>query len=184
MDTSGEKDYTVVPGLQHKYAKTALLLITNKCAVYCRHCFRKRLIGKENDEVLIDLEPVVRYIDEHREIDNVLISGGDSFFISNKRIRELLERFSAIEHLEFIRFGTRIPVVMPSRIYLDHHLLDLFEEYSKKVRIQVVTQFNHPKEVTPEAAKAIEALRSRDIQVRNQAVLLKGSMTIRLLLWN
>lgn len=174
FDTSGEGDNTVITGMQHKYDETVMILSTNKCAMYCRHCFRKRLVGVSDEEIAKHFDQMVEYIKEHKEISNVLISGGDSFVNSNKKIEYLLELFTAIEHLDFIRFGTRIPVVMPQRISEDCEFLDILKKYSKKKQIYVVTQFNHPNEVTDEAKKAIKMLQEIGIVVKNQTVLLKG----------
>ncbi len=174
MDTSGELSNTVTVGLQHKYKQTALILSTNKCAVYCRHCFRKRLVGISDDEVNKNFDDIIAYIREHKEINNVLISGGDSFLNSNKKIESYLKELVEIDHINLIRFGTRTPVVLPSRIYKDSELLSILQEYSKKKTIYVVTQFNHPREITKEAKKAISALKNIGIIVKNQAVLLKG----------
>ncbi|NMB42673.1 MAG: KamA family radical SAM protein, partial [Clostridiales bacterium] len=174
FDTSGEGDNTKLPGLQHKYAQTALILSTNKCAMYCRHCFRKRLVGLSTEEVVDHLGEIVAYIKEHEEISNVLISGGDSFVNSNSVIEKYLKALTDIPHLDFIRFGTRTPVVLPSRISEDKELLDLLKEYGNKKHLMVVTQFNHPKEITNEAKKAIKALLDVNVTVRNQTVLLGG----------
>ncbi len=174
FDTSGEGDNTILPGLQHKYAQTALILSTNKCAMYCRHCFRKRLVGLSTEEVVDHLDDIVAYIKEHDEISNILISGGDSFVNSNSVLKKYLEGLTDIPHLDFIRFGTRTPVVLPSRISEDKELLEILKEYGKKKHLMVVTQFNHPKEVTDEAKKAIRALLDANVSVRNQTVLLGG----------
>ncbi|MBQ7464597.1 MAG: KamA family radical SAM protein [Lachnospiraceae bacterium] len=173
-DTSGEASNTVVKGMQHKYEQTVLILSTNNCAGYCRHCFRKRMVGYCGDEVADDLEAMASYVSSHREINNVLISGGDAFANENQVIKDYLETFSALDNIGLIRFGTRVPVVMPQRIYEDEELLSILEEYGKKVQIAVVTQFEHPRELTCEAKRAIRALIERGIYVRNQAVLLKG----------
>lgn len=174
FDTSGEEDNTVLPGMQHKYLQTALILSTNKCAMYCRHCFRKRLVGLSTEEVVDHLGEIVDYIKQHTEISNALISGGDSFLNSNKVIEKYLEALTDISHLDFIRFGTRTPVVLPSRISGDLELLNLLKEYSKKKHLVVVTQFNHPKEITKDAKEAINALIDANVTVRNQTVLLSG----------
>ena len=174
FDTSGEASNTVVSGLQHKYKQTGMYLSTNQCAMYCRHCFRKRLVGVNDDEINKDFDDVVKYIKEHKEMSNVLISGGDSFMNSNKKIKKILDEFTKIEHLSFLRFGTRTPVVLPSRIYGDDELLDILEHYSKIKQIYVITHFNHPNEITKESNMAVEALRNIGIVVRNQTVLLKG----------
>lgn len=175
QDTSGEIENTVIAGMQHKYKQTAMILSTNQCAMYCRHCFRKRMVGlSEEEETARQLPEILKYIQEHEGINNVLISGGDSFMNSKKVIREYLEGFSSIAHLDFIRFGTRIPVVLPQRISKDEELLAMLAEFNKKKQIFVVTQFNHPKELTHEAVEAVEALSNAGCIVRNQTVLLKG----------
>lgn len=174
FDTSGEASNTVVNGLQHKYKQTGMYLSTNRCAMYCRHCFRKRLVGVNDEEINKEFEDVVNYIKEHNEMTNVLVSGGDSFINSNEKIKKILSELSKIDHLSFIRFGTRTPVVLPQRIYGDHELLDILEYYNKIKQIYVITHFNHPNEITKESSKAIESLRNIGIVVRNQTVLLKG----------
>ena len=92
FDTSGEQSNTRVPGLQHKYLQTAMVLTTNRCAMYCRHCFRKRLVGLTDEEIAANFERVTGYIREHEEITNVLLSGGDSFLNSNENDRALSRR--------------------------------------------------------------------------------------------
>lgn len=173
-DTSGEGDNTVVQGMQHKYRQTVMILSTDQCAMYCRHCFRKRLVGLSSDEVSGHLGEMTGYIKAHREINNTLISGGDAFLNSNTVIERYLQSFSQIEHLDFIRFGTRIPVVLPQRITEDQELLDILERYCRKKQIMIVTQFNHPRELTKEAHEAVELLRRAGCIVRNQTVLLHG----------
>lgn len=174
FDTSGEASNTVIAGLQHKYRETALILSTNQCAMYCRHCFRKRLVGLSEEEISKELESIFTYIREHTELSNVLISGGDAFMNSNQTIRTYLEGLSGIGHLDLIRFGTRTPVVLPQRITTDTELKSILKEYSGKKRIYVVTQFNHPREVTREAVNAVEQLLEIGIPVKNQTVLLRG----------
>ncbi|MCR5526228.1 MAG: KamA family radical SAM protein [Lachnospiraceae bacterium] len=173
-DTSGESSNTVIRGMQHKYHETVLILSTNQCAMYCRHCFRKRLVGLSSDEIATFIPEMVEYIKKHKEVNNVLITGGDSFMLSNEVIKKYLESFSKLENIQFIRFGTRIPVVLPKRIYEDEELLELLKEYGKIKQIAVVTQFNHPHEITEESAKAIKALNKAGCFVRNQTVMLKG----------
>ena len=174
FDTSGEAENTVVPGLQHKYGQTVLMLSTNRCAMYCRHCFRKRLVGISEDETAGNFDEMADYIKAHEEINNILVSGGDAFLNNNNIIRHYLEVLSEIDHLDLIRFGTRTPVVLPSRIYDDPELLNILETYNKKKQIYVVTQYNHPNELTEESRKAIDALMTRGIVVKNQTVLLRG----------
>ena len=174
FDTSGEQHNTVLPGLQHKYRDTVLLLSTNRCAMYCRHCFRKRLVGLTEDEICSHLGEIASYIREHTEISNVLISGGDAFMNSNDTIARYLAELCDIPHLDFIRFGTRTPVTLPQRITDDDEFANILRAYSSKKRIFVVTQFNHPNEITPESSAAVDTLLKMGIPVRNQTVLLKG----------
>ena len=174
FDTSGEHENSVMTGMQHKYKATTLILSTNQCAMYCRHCFRKRLVGLSGKETARYIEDMGRYVREHKEVSNVLISGGDAFLNSNAVIRKYLEEFSGIDHLDLIRFGTRTPVVLPQRITTDPELMDLLKEYCRKKQIYVVTQFNHAREFTEEAIKAVHMLLEAGIPVRNQTVLLRG----------
>lgn len=173
-DTSGESSNTKMPGLQHKYNQTALVLSTNVCYMYCRHCFRKRMVGYSSEEIMSRMNETIDYVSSHEEINNVLITGGDAFALSNTVIKSYLDNLCYIEHLDFIRFGTRVPVVFPQRIFMDEELLSMLKEYNKKKRIIIVTQFNHYREITEEAKKAVFALNEAGIVVRNQTVLLKG----------
>lgn len=174
FDTSGEASNTIMEGIQHKYSKTAMILSTTQCALYCRHCFRKRMVGLSAEETAQDLNEIFDYIETHKEINNVLISGGDAFLNSNAVLERYLSRLSKISHLDFIRFGTRTPVVFPMRITEDPKLLQMLSNYNKKKQIYVITHFNHPREITPESKAAVQSLLNVGIPVRNQTVLLKG----------
>ncbi len=173
-DTSGEIDNTVVVGMQHKYRQTALILTTNQCSMYCRHCFRKRMVGSNADEIAHHIGEMVEYVASHPEIDNVLLSGGDALINENGRLKQYLEAFSKIDHLQYIRIGTRVPVVLPQRILLDPELLELLKTYNLRKQIIIVTHFNHPRELTQDARLAVKALIQSGCPVRNQTVLLKG----------
>lgn len=174
FDTSGEADNTVEVGLQHKYSQTSLILSTNHCAMYCRHCFRKRLVGMNDQEITKNFESAVAYIGSHKEISNVLISGGDSFLLTDEMIERYLEAFTAMDHLDLIRFGTRIPVVLPQRVLEDTRLQEIFRKYADKKQIYIVTQFNHPRELTEQSRAVIRLFAKMGIVVKNQTVLLKG----------
>ncbi len=174
LDTSGEADNTVVVGLQHKYRETAMMLSTNECAMYCRHCFRKRLVGLPDEGIAHDLDAVRSYLMDHPEITNVLVSGGDALLNSNARIEAILSMLTDIPHLDFIRIATRVPVTLPSRITTDDDLLGILARYREKKQLFMVTQFDHPREITSEAAAAVRAVLDRGIPVRNQTVLLRG----------
>lgn len=117
---------------------------------------------------------MVAYVVAHPEIDNVLISGGDAFMNANATIRAYLEAFCALDQIQLIRFGTRTPVVLPQRITGDDELVEILEHYSRTKQIYVATQFNHPKEITDEAALAVRTLLRSGVVVKNQSVLLKN----------
>ncbi|MCW4046180.1 MAG: KamA family radical SAM protein [Candidatus Bathyarchaeota archaeon] len=173
-DTSGEAENTKMPGLQHKYSETALILATNRCAVYCRHCFRKRLVGLPTEEILKRFEEAAEYVANHEEINNVLISGGDPLVLKTEIIEQFLKALTKIDHLKFIRFGSRVPVTLPSRLN-GPNILALFKKYSKSdKRLYVVTQFNHPREITPQSIRAVSNLIKAGVLLSNQTVLLRG----------
>lgn len=173
-DTSGEAENTKLRGLQHKYRETALVLATNRCATYCRYCFRKRLVGLPNTEAVEHFNEAANYIRQHQEINNVLISGGDPLVLPTQVIEHFLTTLSDIPHFDFIRFGSKTPVTLPSR-FEDEDLLNVLEEYSHSSRrLYVVTQFNHPKEITKHSIKAVDNLIKSGVIVNNQTVLLKG----------
>jgi len=174
-DTSGEKSNTVLTGLQHKYKQTALILSTNRCSAYCRFCFRKRLVGKPSHEIIEQFKEAVNYVSDHKEITNVLISGGDPFILYTDIIKVFLDELADIDHLDFIRFGTRVPVVFPQRIIEDDELVRMLSEYCDKQRqIFIVTHFNHPNELTEDAKKAVYKMRKAGLIINNQTVLFKG----------
>lgn len=174
FDTSGEAQNTVVAGMQHKYAQTALILSTNQCAMYCRHCFRKRLVGLSDDEIATHFDEMHDYIQAHKEINNALISGGDALLNSNARLKKLLSVLVNIDHLEAIRLGTRTPVVFPSRITADKELQDMLVHFNARKQLYVITQYNHPRELTPQSLEAVRTIQQLGIPVKNQTVLLRG----------
>ncbi len=174
FDTSGEGTNTVVTGLQHKYKQTALMLSTSTCAMYCRFCFRKRLVGGKTEEVSKSWEKIFDYIKKHGEINNILISGGDSFLLEDEQIEYLLEELTQIEHLDFIRFGTRVPVVFPQRILKSDRLIQIIKKYNQKKQIYIVTHYNHPRELTKDSLESIRLLQETGAVIRNQTVLLRG----------
>lgn len=174
FDTSDEASNTVAGGLQHKYDETALVLSTNTCAMYCRHCFRKRLVGLSDDEIANRFDEVIEYIGQHPEVTNVILSGGDALLLSNEKLDKYLGKLCALDQLDFIRLASRTPVVLPQRISEDPALLDIFEKYNKIKQLYVVTQFNHPREINEYSTRAVKELTHRGIVVKNQTVLLNG----------
>ena len=175
-DQSGEKANTVIPGIQHKYKQTTLVLTTTQCAMYCRHCFRRRFVGTEQEVVATNPLELKEYILKHPEITNVLLSGGDAFLMNDEQIKNWLSVLSEIEQLDFIRFGTRTPVTFPQRINdkEDNQILQILSEYNKRKQIYVITHFNHPKEFTPQSIQAIKNMQNCGIVIKNQTVLLNG----------
>ena len=175
FDTSGEQYNTKLRGLQHKYRETALILTTNICSVYCRHCFRKRLVGLAEDEVVTDWDSVTAYIKEHKEISNVLLSGGDPLVLQTAYLQDILQRLADIAHLRYVRIGTRVPVVLPQRITEGEALHGAFREFLRHGKqLYITAQYNHARELTPESLRAVRQLREDGVLVNNQTVLLKG----------
>jgi KamA family protein len=154
MDASDEHSYTVRKGLEHKYSDTALLLVNNVCGAYCRFCFRKRLFTDGNDEVTNDITDAVAYIEQHTEINNVLLSGGDPLIMSTGKLSKIIKQLRDISHVRIIRIGTKMTAFDPYRIINDPSLLEMMSEYSLPDRkIFVMAHFNHPRELTEPAVK-------------------------------
>lgn len=174
-DASDEAANYVVPGCQHKYKTTALLVVSEICGAYCRFCFRKRLFNNDHEEVHMNPQPGINYIGQHPEINNVLLTGGDSLMLSTKRLRNIITQLREIDHVKIIRLGSKLPVFQPMRIYEDEALLDLIRTYSTpEKRIYIMTHINHPNEITTESKKAISALIEAGAIVMNQMPVLRG----------
>lgn len=172
LDTSGEHDNTVVPGLQHKYPQTGLLLSTDRCASYCRYCFRKRIVGNDSDEVAPDYAVIADYIKRHPEMNNVLLSGGDPFVLSTRKLHHILDHLLPIPHLTSIRFGSKTVAFAPKR-FEDAELPGLFTRIREAGKTPViVAHFDHFGEISEEAIASIERLRAIGVQYLNQSVLL------------
>ena len=163
----------------HRYPDRVLLFVSDECAMYCRFCTRKRKVGDETknpsmEEILKGIE----YIAAHDDIRDVLLSGGDPFLISAKRLDEILDRLSKIPHLDLIRIGTRVPCVWPQKIIEDTELVDVLRRHTPKSlrdpQFYINTHFNHPREITEESFQAVKVIRDLGIPVQNQCVLLKG----------
>ena len=175
QDQSGEglnTKKTGVNGLQHKYGPTALMLVSGVCACYCRFCFRRRFVGT-NSEIVKDLENAVRYIKNHPEIRNVLLTGGDSFMLSNKEIEKILEKLFSIPHIKIVRFGSKMPVYLPSRFF-DPELIKILKKFNKKGKnIYVISHIDHPRELSPESIKAHKNLLSAGVSILSQTVFIR-----------
>lgn len=174
-DASDEDTNYVVPGCQHKYKTTALLIVSEVCGAYCRYCFRKRLFRNDVKEAQSDVSLGLDYIASHPEINNVLLTGGDSLILSTPKLRSIIEKLRAIDHVKIIRLGSKIPVFNPMRISGDNELLELIRTYSTEDRrIYVMAHINHPREITEEAKLAFRALHNAGAIVVNQTPVLKG----------
>ncbi len=169
-DPLEEKRDSVVPGLVHRYPDRVLMVLTDICPMFCRHCTRKRewqhggWVRKEEE---IDL--MMNYIRNHPKVRDVIISGGDVMTLSTDRLERVLYKLRKIESVEMVRIGSRYPVVLPQRI--DAELCDMLSKYGP---IWFNTHFNHPNEITPEAAQACDRLLRAGVPVNNQTVLLRG----------
>src|SRR5690606_12643759 len=147
-----------------------LLLITDQCSMYCRHCTRRRFAGHDDKAMpLKNIKRAIEYIKKHKEIRDVLLSGGDALCVSDSTLDYILGSIRAIKHVEVIRIGTRTPVVMPQRITKE--LCDVIKKHHP---VWLNTHFNHPNEITKEAKQACEMLINAGVPVGNQSVLLKG----------
>ncbi|NYT08263.1 MAG: KamA family radical SAM protein [Methanomicrobiales archaeon] len=175
LDASEEVDYTIAPGLQHKYDQTALLLLSDQCGGFCRFCFRKRLFMEHGREVVRDISADIAYIRDHPEITNVLLTGGDPFFLSTRKLAAVIGTIREIDHVRIIRIGSKIPAYNPYRIINDPALLEMIRTHSTaERRIYVMAQFNHPREITPVARKGLDLLRDAGAILANQTPILRG----------
>jgi len=169
-DPLAEESLSPVPNLVHKYPDRALLLVASECAMYCRFCTRKRKVGTSMMGVSKkSIEDGISYIRDHTQIREVLISGGDPLLLSDKKLDSILSRLHSIPHLEVIRIGTRMPCTLPMRITKE--LVAILKQYHP---LYINTHFNHPQELTPEAASACSLLADGGIPLGCQTVLLKG----------
>ena len=175
LDPSNEKKYTKRKGLEHKYGPTALILASRACGGICRFCFRKRIFMNNNTEAIPDLDSAVDYIRNNPEINNVLITGGDPLVFPTSYIDKLLNDLFSIDHIKFVRIGSKIPVYNPHRILDDRELLSVFSRYKGgDKRMYIITDINHPKELTPISKRALRALQDAGVILSNQTPLLKG----------
>ncbi|MDA8130270.1 MAG: KamA family radical SAM protein, partial [Elusimicrobia bacterium] len=159
-----------VPGLTHRYPDRVLLLVTNICSMNCRHCTRRRLVGFEDVHMSsADIDKAIEYIRKTTEVRDVLISGGDPLVLTDDMLEGIIAKLRAIDHVEIIRIGTRMPVVLPMRI--TDKLVAMLRKYHP---IYVNTHYNHPKELTAEAREACRKLADAGIPLGNQSVLLRG----------
>ena len=170
VDPCGEDKDSPVPGLVHRYPDRVLLLVTDQCAVYCRYCTRRRLVGSHERSITQgNFEEVLKYLKSHRKVRDVLLSGGDPLLLENERLEEILGRLRALPHIELLRIGTRVPVTLPQRI--TGGLVRMLKKYHP---LMISIHFTHPKEITEAVRRACNELADGGIPLGSQTVLLKG----------
>jgi lysine 2,3-aminomutase len=169
-DPLGERKDMVVPGLVHRYPDRVLLVLTDICPMFCRHCTRKREWHKGGwVRSPAEIDAMLDYVSRHKAVRDVIISGGDPLTLSTRRLEDIISGIRKIKHVEIIRIGTRFPVVLPQRI--DDELCTMLAKYSP---IWLNTHFNTLREITPESAQACDRLVRNGVPVNNQTVLLRG----------
>ena len=169
-DPLGEDHDAAVPGLVHRYPDRVLFLATGFCSTYCRYCTRSRMVGGgEYTFSHGQWERAIAYIEQHTEIRDVLLSGGDPLTISTEKLEWLLARLRAIRHVEFLRIGTKVPVVLPQRVTRD--LTRMLRRYHP---LWMSLHFTHPEELTPEVVESTARLADAGIPLGSQTVLLRG----------
>ncbi|MBP83708.1 MAG: lysine 2,3-aminomutase [Verrucomicrobiales bacterium] len=169
-DPCGEDSHMPVPGLVHRYPDRVLFLVTDRCASYCRYCTRSRVVSGAGDQTLsTEFEAAFDYLEKHTEVRDVLLSGGDPLLLSDSKLEKFLSRLRSIEHIEFIRIGTRIPIFMPQRVTDD--LCQMLQKYHP---LFMSVHINHPRELTLEVKEGLERLANHGVPLGNQSVLLRG----------
>jgi lysine 2,3-aminomutase len=169
-DPCGEDGRMPVPGLVHRYPDRVLFLVTDRCASYCRYCTRSRVVsGVGEQELHTDHEAAFRYLEEHTEVRDVLLSGGDPLLFSDSKLEAILARLRAIPHIEFLRIGSRVPIFLPQRITPE--LCRMLQRYHP---LWLSVHTNHPRELTTEVREALGRLADHGVPLGNQSVLLRG----------
>lgn len=168
-DPLGEDAHRPVPAIVHRYPDRVLFLALDRCSTYCRHCTRRRMTGSAETELGKDeIAQGIEYVRAHPEVRDVLLSGGDPFLLATAKLESILAGLREIPHVQMIRIGTRVPVTLPQRVDAE-----LCAAIRKHKPVFVVTHFNHPKELSPEAREACERLVDAGVPVENQCVLLR-----------
>lgn len=175
LDPSNEKEYTIMPGLEHKYNSTALFLVSDICDGICRYCFRKRVFIESHEEHKLNLPAALEYVRQHAEITNVLLTGGDPLVLTTAKLENIIRPLRGIDHVQIIRIGTKVPSFNPYRIVNDPDLLKVLSKYSEDRRkIYFMTHFVHPRELTDLAVESVRLLHKAGTIVANQMPLIRG----------
>ncbi len=177
-DPSNEKTYTIMPGFEHKYNSTALFLISNVCDGICRYCFRKRVFMEPQKTCLQNIPAAIQYVKEHRELNEVLLTGGDPLVLKPSKLEDIIRQLRQIEHVRIIRIGTKAPAFNPYRITEEPALLEMIDKYStEQKKIYVITHFIHLRELTDLAVRAVGLLQKAGAVIANQMPLIRGVNT-------
>lgn len=159
-----------VPGLTHRYPDRVLLLITDMCSMYCRHCTRRRFAGQSDDSMPMErIDKAIEYIRNTPQVRDVLLSGGDALLVSDETLEYIIAKLREIPHVEIVRIGSRTPVVLPQRITPE--FANMLKKYHP---VWLNTHFNHPNEITEESTRACQLLADAGVPLGNQSVLLRG----------
>ncbi len=170
VDPCAEDRDSPVKGLVHRYPDRVLVLATEQCAMYCRHCTRRRLVGERAEiNILENIDKIVDYLKANKKVRDVLISGGDPLMLSDEALETVIQKIRSVPHIEFLRIGTRMPVTLPQRVTTG--LINILKKYSP---IWMSLHFNHPKEITKRCRIACDMLSESGIPLGSQTVLLKG----------
>ncbi len=169
QDPLAEEENSPVPQIFHKYPDRVLFYVTSLCSMYCRFCTRKRRVGDPTSIKENGIETGLEYIQDHPEVRDVIVSGGDPLMLSDSKLEYILKSLKKIKHVEIIRIGTRIPATLPQRITKE--LCAMLKKYHP---LFINTHFNHPNEITKESTHACNMLADAGIPLGNQSVLLKG----------
>lgn len=169
-DPLQEARFNRMPGLLHKYKSRVLVTLAGSCAVNCRYCFRRHFSYKDNQINLQQWHNIVDYIQENQQLEEVIFSGGDPLMVKNERLSQYIKSLQALNHINTIRFHTRLPVVLPERI--DEGFVELVEQALKHV--VMVVHVNHPQELCKDTFTAFEKLKKAGVTLLNQSVLLAG----------
>lgn len=153
----------------HRYRNRVVCVLTDRCAIRCRHCTRKNTLGKATARTDAEIDAMINYIKNHSEIREVIVSGGDPLVLETGELDLFLGKLTAIEHVQVLRIGTRVPVVLPMRV--DEELCAMLRKHRP---LWINTHFNHPAEITPASRRACAMLADSGFPVSNQTVLLKG----------
>jgi EF-P beta-lysylation protein EpmB len=171
-DAVGDLAAQAAPGLLHKYASRALMMLTPNCAVHCRYCFRREFPYGGLPRARESWDEAWAYLSAHEEIDELILSGGDPLFLDNRRLAVVFEKALALSHLSTLRIHTRLPIVLPSRV--EAGLMSLLSDFAAAKTVVVVVHANHPNEIAGDCAEALARLRSTGALLLNQSVLLRG----------